>query len=92
MPDGGWIAVRVVGAPSKYVADSYAFAHSSPVYVVRDGRPPFVSAADAQFLAAVVDAIWARADRAGWRSEADRAAFKDEIDRARAAYVALARR
>ena len=89
IPDGGWVAVRVVGPPHRYIADSYAFAHTSPVYVVREGRPPFVSAADAQYLAAVVDAIWARADRAEWRSEADRAAFKSEIDQARAVYARL---
>jgi Tol biopolymer transport system component len=91
IPDGGWIAARVVGPPSPYVADSYAFAHTSPVYVVRDGRP-FVSAADALYLAEVVEAIWTRADRAGWRSDADRAAFRAEIDQARAVYLKLASR
>jgi hypothetical protein len=90
MPDGGWIATRVVGPSSRYIADSYAFAHTTPVYVVRGGRP-FVSAADAKFLSAVVDAIWARADRTSWRSPEDRATFKDEIDRAKARYEELAR-
>jgi TolB protein len=86
IPDGGWVAVRVTGPPSKYVADSYAFAQTTPVYVVRNGRP-FVSAADAKFLADVVDAIWARASRGPWRSETDRERFKQEIDRARAVYL-----
>ncbi len=86
IPDGGWVAVRVIGPPSKYVADSYAFAQTTPVYVVRNGRP-FVSAADAKFLAEVVDAIWTRASRGPWRSETDRERFKQEIDRARAVYL-----
>ena len=88
MPDAGWIAARVIGPPSRDVADSYAFAHTTPVYVVRNGRT-FVSHADAAFLAEVVDAIWARADRGPWRSDAERAAFKNEIDRARARYLEL---
>lgn len=88
MPEGGWVAARVVGPPSKSVADSYAFAQTSPVYVVRNGKP-FVSPADAKFLADVVDAIWARASRGTWRSDAERDAFKREIDRAKAVYVKL---
>jgi TolB protein len=88
MPAGGWIAARVVGPPSKYIADSYAFAQTSPVYVVRDGKP-YVSAADAKFLADVVDAIWARASRGPWRSDAAREKFKHEIDQAKAVYLKL---
>jgi hypothetical protein len=92
MPDGGWIAVRVVGAAHRLVADSYAFAHTSPVYVVREGRPPFVSAADAAYLGEVVEAIRARAERGAWRSDADRAAFLAQIDEARAVYLRIAGR
>lgn len=90
LPDGGWIAVRVVGPPSRRVADSYAFAQSSPVYVVREGRSPWVSTADAAFLADVVAAIRTRVDRAEWRSEAGRAAFLAELDAAREMYLRLA--
>ena len=50
VPQGGWIAARVLGPSSRYVTDSYAFAHTSPVYVVRDGQA-FRSAEDARFLA-----------------------------------------
>jgi TolB protein len=89
VPDGGWIAARVIGPASARVADSYAFAQTSPVYVIRDGRP-FVSRADAMFLAAVVDAIWARASRSPWRSDAERDAFKREIDEAKSVYLKLA--
>lgn len=89
VPDGGWVAARVVGPPSRYIADSHAFAQTTPVYVVRGGRP-FVSKDDARFLAEVVDAIWARASRSRWRSDAERDAFKREIDQAKAVYQVLA--
>jgi Tol biopolymer transport system component len=91
MPEGGWIAARAIGPSSRYIADSYAFAHTTPVYVVRGGRS-FVSAEDAAFLSAVVDAIWARASKASWRSDADRDAFRREIQTAKARYEQLARR
>jgi TolB protein len=90
MPEGGWIAARVLGPHSKYIGDDYAFAHTSPVYVVRDGRR-FVRREDVQFLAETVDAIWARVERSRWRSEADRARFKAAVDSAREAYSRLAR-
>jgi TolB protein len=91
-PDGGWVAVRAVGPPHRYVADSYGFAHSSPIYVEREGRSSFVSTADAQFLAEVVEAIRVRADRGRWRSDAMRAAFMRELDEAAAVYLRLAAR
>jgi hypothetical protein len=88
-PDGGWVAARVTGPPSTYVADSYAFAQTTPVYVVRGGTS-WVSKEDAKFLMDVVDAIWARAGRSSWRSDRERDAFKKEIDQARAVYAKLA--
>jgi TolB protein len=89
IPAGGWVAARVVGPPSKHIADSYAFAQTTPVYVVRNGKT-FVSQDDARFLASVVDAIWARTMRSPWRSDAERAAFKAQIDQAKAVYTKLA--
>jgi TolB protein len=93
VPDGGWVAIRVVGPSSKYVTDSYAFAQTSPVYVVRGGSR-WTSPEDAKFLAQVVDAVWARVDgpRARWRTPAERDRFKAAIDQARAVYLAIARR
>ena len=93
VPLGGWIAARVVGPPSRYISDSYAFAQTSPVYVVRDGTR-FTSAEDATFLRDVVDAIWARVDsqQTRWRTTADREKFKAAIDQARAVYDAMAKR
>ena len=88
---GGWIAARARGPSSRYVSDSYAFAQTSPVYVVRGGRP-WTSAADALFLAEAVEALRARLQNAGWRSEAERAAFAAAIDEALAVYRRIAAR
>jgi TolB protein len=83
MPDGGWIAARVLGPASPYFGDDYAFAHTSPVYVMRGGRR-YVNAADIRFLSQTVDAIWTRVQRARWRSEHERERFRAAIDSARA--------
>ena len=93
VPAGGWIAARVVGPASRYVSDSYAFAQTSPVYVVREGKP-FTSAEDAIFLRDVVDAIRARVDsqQTRWRTTAEREKFKAAIEQARAVYDAIAKR
>lgn len=85
IPDGGWVAARVIGPSSRYVTDSYAFAQTSPVYVVRSGRR-YTSASDARFLGEAVDAIWARVEKFPWRTTAERDRFHAEITRARAVY------
>ena len=91
VPRGGWVAAMAVGPSSRYVTDSYAFAHTSPVYVIRDGSP-FRSAEDARFLAEAVDAAWARARDGPWRSDAERARFRAAVDSARAVYERIATR
>jgi len=91
IPLGGWVAVRAVGPASRYVGDSYAFAQSTPVYVVRNGKR-WTSPDDARFLADVTESIWTRVDqRAPWRSAAERDRFHAEIERARAVYDQIAR-
>jgi hypothetical protein len=90
VPQGGWVAARVIGPPSRWVSDSYAFAHTSPVYIVRNGRR-FTSAEDAQFLAEAVDALWARVDRGRWRTPAERERFRAAVEQARAVYERIAR-
>ena len=82
---------RASGPSSRYISDSYAFAQSSPVYVVRNGQR-FTSPADAKFLADVVDALWARVDgqRARWRTSEEREKFKAAIDQARQVYLGVA--
>jgi TolB protein len=89
IPQGGWIAARVLGPHSKYIGDDYAFAHTSPVYVVRDGHR-FVGQEDVKFLTATVDAIWTRVERSRWRSDTERDRFRAMIDSARAVYSRLA--
>ena len=88
VPDGGWVAARATGPKSKYLGDDYAFAQTSPVYVVRGGKK-YVKPADVQFLADTCDAIWARVSNGRWRSDVERAAFKAAIDKAKAAYQTL---
>jgi TolB protein len=91
VPQGGWIAARVIGPSSRYVADSYAFAQTSPVYVVRNGRR-YTSAEDARFFVQTMDAILARVERGPWRTPAEQEAFRAEIEKARAVYAAIAAR
>jgi TolB protein len=89
VPQGGWVAARVIGPPSRYVGDSYSFAQTSPVYVVRNGRP-WVSAADAVFLAQSVENLWQREAHAPWRSPQERHKFHSALERARAVYERIA--
>lgn len=91
VPEGGWVAARAIGPPSRYIGDSYAFAQSTPVYVVRDGKR-WTSPEDARFLADVTEAIWTRVDRrTAWRSPQERDRFHAEVERAREIYARLAR-
>jgi TolB protein len=90
VPLGGWVAARTTGPKSKYLGDDYAFAQTSPVYVVRGGKR-FIKAADVQFLADTCEAIWTRVQGARWRSDSERAAFRAAIDKAKAFYTALPR-
>lgn len=89
VPEGGWIAARALGPASEYFGDDYAFAHTSPVWVVRGGRR-YISVEDVQFLAATVDAIGTRAERARWRSDSEKDRFRAAVDSARAFYGGLA--
>lgn len=89
IPEGGWVAARVTGPSSRYVTDSYAFAQTSPVYVVRGGHQ-YTSAEDARFLAQAVDAVWTRVEHAPWRTPAERDRFRAAIVQARAVYQRIA--
>jgi len=89
VPQGGWVAARVIGPSSRYVGDSYAFAQTSPVYVVRNGRR-FTSAEDARFLSQAVEAVWTRVERAQWRTPAERDRFHAAIEQARGVYDRIA--
>ncbi len=68
------------------MCDNYAFAQSTPVYVVRDGMT-YTSAEDAEFLLQTVDAVWRRVEaRDGWRSEEEKQVYRDAVERAKTAY------
>lgn len=88
IPEGGWIAARVIGPSSRYIGDGYSFAQTSPVYVVRGGHQ-YISAEDAHFLGEAVDAVWTKEEHAPWRTDAERDRFHNEIVRARAVYQRL---
>ena len=72
-------------------ASPYAFAQTSPVYVVRGGKR-FIKAADVQFLVDACEAVWTRVQGARWRSDAERAACRAAIDPAKAFSAGLPRR
>jgi TolB protein len=88
VPLGGWVAARATGPKSKYLGDDYAFAQTSPVYVMRGGRR-FVKTPDVQFLADTVAAIWTRVEGSRWRSDAERDRFRAAVDKGRAYYQDL---
>lgn len=88
VPQGGWIAARVLGPASPYIGDDYAFAHTSPVYVTVGGRK-YVNAEDVAFLSATVDEIWARVEDGRWRSDEEKALFRASVDSARAVYAGI---
>ena len=86
IPGSGWMAARAIGPPSKYVGDTFPFAQTSPVYVVRDGVT-YTSAQDAQFLLDTINVLWERVEqRDSWNTEAERGAYLDAIDEARRVY------
>ncbi|HXR98842.1 MAG TPA: CehA/McbA family metallohydrolase [Terriglobales bacterium] len=89
LPQGGWVALRAVGPASHFVADSYAFAQTTPVYILRDGKQ-WTSTADASFLAQSIEAMWTRLQNAAWRSDAERDKFHARIEQARAVYEKIA--
>ncbi len=78
----GWIAARAIGPSHRYVTDSYAFAQTSPVYVVRGGKT-FRDPEDAEFLAKMVEALWRRvSQRNRWPSESAKNAYRDAVEKA----------
>ena len=89
VPQGGWVAARVNGPSSRYISDSYAFAQTSPVYIVRGGRP-WRSADDARFLADAVEATWQHVRNSAWRTPEERERFHTAIEQAHAVYERIA--
>lgn len=89
VPEGGWVAARVIGPTSRYIGDDYAFAQTSPVYVVRGGHR-FTSPNDAKFLSDAIAALEQRVARAPWRTQAEHDAFDASLEKAKAVYDAIA--
>ena len=72
LQDSAWIAVRAEGPRSVWTTDSSLFAHSSPVYVLIDGRDIVVEA-DRLYLETMIEDFGAAmARRDDWLDEAQR--------------------
>ena len=86
VPVGGWIAARAIGPPSRYIGDTFAFAQTSPVYIIREGNS-FTSASDARFLLQLVDEHWRLVNaRKSWSNEAQEHWYRQNVEQARVYY------
>ena len=84
-----WVAVRALGPSTPLVSDSYAFAQTTPVWIV-EGDTPFVSEDDVRFLLEAVEAFRDRVvARDRFENAADREAFLSRVDAAAAVYRGL---
>jgi TolB protein len=81
----GWVAARALGGSNRVVTDDYAFAQSSPVYIVCNGRP-FVSAKDAQFLEQMLTALWRRMGSRRFVSAAEKERVAAAVEQAHKVY------
>ncbi len=89
--EGGWIAARALGPPSPLVADSYAFAQTSPVWIVAGDRE-YRSEEDVRFLLAAAEGFRARVvARDRWTTDAARDHFLARVDAAIEVYRNLLR-
>ena len=89
--EGGWIAARALGPRSPLVADSYAFAQTSPVWIVAGDRE-YRSEEDIRFLLAAAEAFRGHAvARDTWATTADREHFLGRVDAAIEVYRNLLR-
>lgn len=89
--DNGWIAVRALGSYSRYLTDSYPFAQTTPVYVLRNGQR-YTSPEDATFLYDAVDALWQSVmERDRWHSEAEKERYRKAVEEAKEVYQSIAR-
>lgn len=85
----GWIAARALGPSDITVADDYAFAQTSPVYVVSNGKP-FVSAKDAKFLDDMLTAFWQRLEPRRFPSAEAKENIRQAVEQAHKIYQARA--
>ena len=86
MPGSGWILARAMGPQSHYLGDAFAFAQTSPVYVIKDSTL-FSSAEDAKFLLETIDELWKRVKKRNtWTDEISKFVYHDSIEQARLVY------
>lgn len=85
-PAGGWIAARAIGPSSRYVGDAFAFAQTSPVFIVHDGNT-YTSVDDASFLLESVEELWRRVEtRNSWFNAAQESTYRQYVEKARSYY------
>jgi cyclophilin family peptidyl-prolyl cis-trans isomerase len=90
VPTSAWIAVMAIGPASRSVTDAYPFAHTSPVYVVRDGRS-YANPASAAELAVLVASQWERVrSRDRFPDDAARSRYQEAVEAAIAVYEGIA--
>lgn len=88
--ENGWIALRAYGPHHRYITDSYPFAQTTPVYILRNGRR-YTSKKDARFLRDVVEALWQSVkNRDSWHSEEGKAHYRKAIEQAKTVYEKIA--
>ncbi len=88
--DNGWIAVRAYGPHNKYLTDSYPFAQTTPVYVLRNGRR-YTSTEDARFLHDTIEALWQSVNaRDSWNNEGEKENYRKAVEEAKEIYNNIA--
>jgi Tol biopolymer transport system component/cyclophilin family peptidyl-prolyl cis-trans isomerase len=91
IPASAWVAVMVTGPAARYVADGYPFAHTSPVWIDRDGQP-YRDPDAARFLADVVRLLWDRVStRDRFSTDAGRDRYRAAVEQAIEVYERIAR-
>ena len=82
LDDSSWIALRAEGPRSVWTTDSSLFAHSSPVYVLLDGREIVVEADRLYMERMIEDFGEAMARREDWLNETQRDLVLAGVDEA----------
>ncbi len=80
-----WLAARALGPAHPLVGDSYAFAHTSPIYV-RIGESKFEDGRDSEFLIRYIRELKAYLKGLEWKNSQRLGSYLDAYDRAIEAY------
>ncbi len=89
VPEGGWVAARAFGPPHPLIGDEFPFAHTSPIWVTREGKS-WRSANDARFLFRAIESLWQRVQRRDrFQTEASRARYEEAVEQALATLRAI---